>query len=80
MSRRDRGDTSQSNLSFRELEALARARLARFFPLFHPWVAAKQSFGLESAAQIWIDLQERTRDGKPHCTGLTGRAATTGVD
>src|ERR1700686_2321068 len=67
-------------LTFRELETLSCARLPRFFSLFHARIAPKQSIGLERAAQIVIDLQKSARDRQPRRAGLSGSAATGGVD
>src|ERR1700724_833190 len=67
-------------LTFRELETLSRAGLPGFFSLFHARIAPKQSIGLERAAQIVIHLQKGARDRQPRRAGLSGRAATGGVD
>ena len=69
-----------AELSLRELEALARARLAGLLPFLHPRIAGKQSLGLQRAAQICVHLQEGARDPEARRPGLTGRAAARGVN
>src|ERR1700686_1355845 len=67
-------------LTFRELETLSRGGFPGFFSLFHARIAPKQSIGLKRAAQIVIHLQKSARDRQPRRAGLSGRAATGGVD
>ena len=51
-------------LPFRELETLARARLPRFFSLFHTRISAEQTFVLQQTTQIAIYLKKSARNGE----------------
>ena len=71
---------SIKELSFRELETLARAFLTVFFTFLLARVARNESGFFQSRAQIDVVFHQRARDAVPHRAGLSGSSAARDVD
>lgn len=67
-------------LAFGELEAAAGAWLTGFLTLFHSRVAGQETGFFENRTQIGVLLAQSAGDGVTNCSGLTGDAATFGID
>src|SRR5919204_2160288 len=59
-----------------ELRSLAGLLEPRLAPLLGPSIAGQQTAPLQLAAQIWVDLGERTRDPMADGAGLAGDPAS----
>src|SRR5262249_1660755 len=66
--------------TLRELEALARTRLAVLLALFHARIAREEALGLEGGTQVGVGLDEGARDPVADGAGLAGRAAAGDID
>src|SRR5215203_7277062 len=66
-------------LTFRELETLARSFLSVFLTFFLARVAGDESGFFQSRTQISIKLQQCTRDSVTNCARLTSRAAAVDI-
>jgi hypothetical protein len=62
------------------LETFPSAGLSGFFSLFHAWIPAEETLGLQRASQIRIDLKKSPRNGQLRRTGLSNRATAAGID
>src|SRR6516164_2317433 len=63
------------NLSFTELEALARALLAVLLAFLDARVARQEALFLELRTQLDVVFHERARDAEPERAGLPGDAS-----
>src|SRR5277367_1107002 len=66
-------------LAFRELEALAGARLSRLLAFFLAGIATKQTGLLQRRPQGGINLNKGARQGEAQGSGLADQAAAVGL-
>src|ERR1700722_7109473 len=66
-------------LTFRELEALARTRLAIFFAFAHARIACEQSFSLQRRTQRGVEFDQRAGNAVTNRVGLAVRPAARDV-
>jgi len=53
--------------------------LSGFLSLFHAWVPAEETLGLQGASQIRIDLKESPRNSQLRRASLSNRATRAGI-